>query len=446
MKILEYAKDGFFLALMLAVHHASASPRAYGELDPGFGNAGMSSLDVGAGDGEAYGMALQRDGRIVLVGSGRPSPQKLVDFAVMRLMPDGSLDPSFGDRGKVITGFTEYFGSAAKAVAIQSDQKIIVVGSARNLNYAHDTFAIVRYESSGKLDTRFGQGGRVLTPIYPETGAGVNDGANAVVVAPDGKIIVAGVTGTFLADFAIARYLPDGRLDTSFGVDGIVVTDIGGQDSANAVLVQPDGKILVAGNGWTTGPDENFTLVRYNVNGSLDERFGSGGIVTTDFSGGADRAQGLALLPDGRIVVAGVGQVSGGCFPNPCERYGVALAQYLPDGNLDAGFGQGGGVLYDFVSSSGVYAMARRADGKLVLAGHHGNEDFMVLLCQANGSLDESFLGTGAVVAGFGSGVDHANAVLVQPDGKILAAGRASAEGLLSHFGVIRLEAPPLGR
>jgi uncharacterized delta-60 repeat protein len=318
------------------------------------------------------------------------------------------------------------------------------VGTARNLNYAHDTFALARYDSSGRLDTSFGDGGKVLTPIYPQTGAGVNDVANAVVIAPDGKIVVAGVTGTFLADFAVARYLPDGRLDTSFGGDGTVVTDIGGQDSANAVMIQPDRKILVAGNGWTKGPDENFTLVRYNENGSLDTSFGSAGIVTTDFSGGADRAQSMALLPDGRIVVAGVGQVSGGCFPNPCERYGVALAQYNADGSLDSTFGNGGGMLYDFVSSTGAYAMARRPDGKLVLAGHHGNEDFMILLCQPNGSLDESFLGTGAVVAGFAPGADRANAVLVQPDGKIIAAGRAAASGLLSQFGIVRLEAPPL--
>jgi uncharacterized delta-60 repeat protein len=438
---------GFFMAPLLAwsaVAHAATTTRAAGELDPTFGTGGMVGIDFGGGDGEAFGMALQRDGRIVLAGSGRPSSNQLVDFALLRLLPNGKLDTTFGVGGKVTTRFTDYYGSAAKAVAVQNDQKIVVVGSARNLNYAHDTFALARYDSSGRLDPSFGTGGKVLTPIYPQTGAGVNDVANAVTIAPDGKIIVAGVTGTFLADFAVARYHPDGRLDTSFGGDGAVVTDIGGQDSANAVIIQPDRKILVVGSGWTTGPDENFTLLRFNENGSLDHSFGSGGIVTTDFAGGADRAQGVALLPDGRIVVAGVGQVSGGCFPNPCERYGVALAQYHADGSLDSTFGTGGGILYDFVSSTGVYAIARRADGKLVLAGHHGNEDMMILLCQPNGKLDESFLGTGAVVAGFGPGADRANAVLVQPDGRIIAAGRGASEGLLSQFGVVRLEAPPL--
>jgi uncharacterized delta-60 repeat protein len=441
--------SGAFAALFLSMaglgHPTEAAAwMGYGDLDLSFGQTGMVGIDFGGGDGEVFGLGLQRDGRIVLVGSGRPSSNRLVDFALMRLLPNGSLDSSFGNGGKVGTSFTDYYGSVAKAVAIQNDQKIVVAGYARNIAYAHDTFALARYDSRGQLDPGFGIGGKVLTPIHPQTGAGVNDMAQAVTVAPDGKIIVAGVTGTFLADFAVARYHPDGRLDTSFGGDGTVVTDIGGQDSANAVIVQPDRKILVVGNGWTSGPDENFTLVRYNENGSLDTSFGLEGIVTTDFMGGADRAQGVALLPDGRIVVAGVGQVSGGCFPNPCERYGVAMAQYHANGALDTSFGSGGGVLYDFVTSSGIYALARRADGKLVLGGHHGNEDFMIILAHSNGALDESFLGTGAVLAGFGSGADRANAVLVQPDGKIVAAGRAS-DGLGSKFGVIRLEAPPLG-
>ncbi|WP_218109981.1 delta-60 repeat domain-containing protein [Oligoflexus tunisiensis] len=425
---------------------ADPTVRAAGELDPAFGTGGMVGMDFGGGDGEVFGMALQRDGRIVLAGSGRPSSNRLVDFALMRLRPDGSLDTGFGVGGKVTTSFTEYYGSAAKAVAVQPDQKLVVVGYARNLSYAHDTFALARYDSSGRLDPTFGTNGKVLTPIYPQTGAGVNDMAQAVAIAPDGKIVVAGVTGTFLADFAVARYHRDGSLDTSFGGDGTVVTDIGGQDSANAVLIQPDGKILVAGGGWTSGPHVNFTLVRYNSNGSLDTSFGSGGIVTTDFNGGADRAQGLALLPDGRIVVAGVGQVSGGCFPNPCERYGVALAQYHADGTLDTSFGSGGGALYDFLSTSGTYALARRADGKLVLGGHHGNEDFLIILCHANGALDESFGGTGAVVVGFGPGADRANALAIQPDGMIVAAGRAAPDTLLSQFGVVRIQAPPHNR
>lgn len=421
------------------------SPMAFanGELDPTFGAEGMVGIDFGGGDGEVFDMALQDDGRIVLVGSGRPSSNRLVDFAIMRLEADGSLDRSFGDGGRVSTSFTDYFGSVAKAVAVQADQKLLVAGYARNLDYAHDTFALARYDSSGQLDKTFGTNGWVLTPIYPFTGAGVNDMANALTIAPDGKIIVAGVTGTFLADFAVARYNPDGSLDTSFGGDGTVVTDIGGQDSANAVIVQDDNKILVAGNGWTSGSNEDFTLVRYNEDGSLDSAFGSGGIVTTDFSGGADRAQGLALLPDGRIIVAGVGQVSGGCFPNPCERYGVAAAQYLADGRLDSSFGAGGGVLYDFVTTSGIYALARRPDGKLILGGHHGNEDFLIISLHPDGSFDESFGGTGAVVAGFGPGADRANAVLVQPDGSIIAAGRASTDIFQSQFGVVRILGTP---
>src|SRR5690349_2739282 len=128
--------------IMVGIFPALALLLSFGDLDPSFGNQGLVSIDFGGGDGEAQGMAQQKDGRIVLVGSGRPSSNRLVDFALMRLQPNGQLDTSFGAGGKVSTSFTEYFGSAAKAVAIQNDQKIVVVGTARNLAYAHDTFAM----------------------------------------------------------------------------------------------------------------------------------------------------------------------------------------------------------------------------------------------------------------------------------------------------------------
>ncbi|MFL5732975.1 MAG: dockerin type I domain-containing protein [Chloroflexia bacterium] len=417
-----------------AVAGAPLSPASSGDLDPTFAYGGGIAVDFGGTDDMAYGMALQSGGRIVLAGEARPNPQSFTDFALIRLSPDGDIDTGFGIGGGVSTSFNPFFGSGARAVAVQSDDKIVAVGFGRNPARAHDTFAIARYNADGSLDTAFGNGGKVLTAIDPQTGAGRDDIAHAVAFAPGDKIVVAGVTGGFLADFAVARYNSDGSLDTTFGNGGIVITDIGGEDSANAVAVQPDGKILVGGEGWTSGSSQqNFTLVRYNTNGSLDTSF-SGGIVTTDFRGGSDRAYGIVTRPDGKIVLGGTAQISGGCNPNPCERYGFALAQYNSNGTLDTGFGDGGKRDLDFLASSGAYALDRLSDGRLVLAGHYGNTDFALALFNANGSLDAGFGDTGLVRTTFGNDADNAYAVRVQPDGKILAAGHANASSSSYDF------------
>ena len=238
---------------------AAASGYEPGALDTGFGDGGLVMTDMGGGlDDHANAVAVQPDGKTIVAGEARKDPNSLATFALVRFNKDGKLDLSFGTGGKVFTPFDEFNGSGALAVAVQSDGKIVAAGHAANPDAHHDTFALARYNADGTLDDTFGKGGLVLTAIYGPTGAGPTDRANAVAIDSQGRIIVAGESGSFLYDFAVARYLADGSLDQSFGGKGFVVLDFGGDDRANALAVQSDGKIIVGGSGFLASGDDEI--------------------------------------------------------------------------------------------------------------------------------------------------------------------------------------------
>src|SRR5437870_871368 len=196
------------------------------------------------------------------------------------------------------------------------------------LSFAHSVDA-----GPGDLDPSFGTGGRVLTDF------GGGDGARALALQADGRIVVAGSSsaGGFALDFARARDNSDGSLDPSFGTGGRVLTDFGGDDEARALALHADRKVVVAGCS-DAGGRPDFALARYNDDGSHDSSFGTGGKVLTDF-GGDDEASALVFQSDGKIVVAGFSDAGGFAL--------AALARYNPNGTLDASFGSGGRVLTD---------------------------------------------------------------------------------------------------
>jgi uncharacterized delta-60 repeat protein len=278
-------------------------------------------------------------------------------------------------------------------------------------------FALARYNPDGSLDTSFDGDGKVTTDF------GTSDQAFGVAIHPDGKIVAAG--SAHGEDFVLARYNRDGSLDTSFGVDGKVTTDFGGGvvgGGASAVAIQPNGKIVAA--GWT-GAVDDFALARYNLDGSLDTSFGGDGKVTTDFGGAFEAANELAIQPDGKIVAAGFGGATDD----------FALARYNRDGSLDTSFDGDGKVTTDFGGFPGPFGdpvytvdvaagVAIQHNAKIVAAGF--GDAFAVGLARYNrdGSLDTSFGGDGKVrdFGGFGA----AFGVAIQSDGKIVAAGSGS--------------------
>src|SRR5712691_4314784 len=351
---------------------------------------------------------------------------------------DGDLDPTFGSGGQVTTDFYRST-DIAFAVALQTDGKLVVVGTTyTNNDYSGEDFAIARYNTDGTLDTTFGRGGKVRTD-FPGLAAVVS----AVVVQPDGKIVVAGGAFpdfTFLGDFELVRYNPDGSLDTSFGSGGIVTTSFPGQGSyAFALALQSYGKIIAAGTDFVNFSSEDnsntdFALERYNPDGTPDTTFGNGGQVTTDFDGFNDDVFSILIQADGKIVAVGSAK-------NPATFYDFAAVRYLANGAIDTTFGVAGKVRTDFGHAD--FDQARSAalqpDGKIVAAGttifNNGlSEPFAVARYNSNGTLDTTFDSDGKLFIDFGSFDQTAYKVLLQPDGKIVTAGYPNTESSDSDF------------
>jgi uncharacterized delta-60 repeat protein len=254
-----------------------------GSLDSSFGTDGKLTTDFG-GAGYGADVAVQADGKIVAVGGGGGG------FAVARYKTDGSLDSSFDGDGKQ----TEFAGGWATAVALQGDGKIVAAGSAPGDDV---DFALARYNADGSLDSSFDGDGKQLTAIPWNS----QDTLSDVAIQPDGGLVVVGADSEpnicGCTDLVVAQYTPDGA------ADGFALTSVSGFDSGAAVALQPDGKIVVAGSALTDSQGD-FLLARYDAIGAPDATFAADGIQITDF-GGADGAGGVALQPDGKIVVAG---------------------------------------------------------------------------------------------------------------------------------------------
>ena len=412
------------LAAVLLVVPARAAP---GDLDPTFGVGGKVTTDFASRSDFALGVAIQPDGKIVAAGhSADGTGFDNVNFALARYGLDGSLDAGFGSGGKVTTDFGGGFDAAA-AVAVQADARIVAVGSGVIVATGRTGFALARYNPDGSLDTTFGGDGRV-TIDFGIAFRPVTSG-NAVAIQADGKIVAAGSAGTAGEnDFALARFNSDGSLDTSFGSGGKVLTPFGGYEFAFELAIQADGKIVAAGHTDRFGEDGfDFALARYNPDGSLDAGFGSGGKVTTHFgSTFFEAAYGVAIQADGKIVAAGTGA---GDF---------ALARYNPNGSLDTNFGLGGKVTTDIGGSGNANADAAQADGRITAVGSTSAGDFTLVQYRPDGSLDGSFGNGGTVTTDF-SATDNAFDVAIQGDGKIVAAGGTIGTGF-SDFALARYE------
>jgi uncharacterized delta-60 repeat protein len=316
---------------------------ANGGLDTGFGTEGVVKGPSGLHAGRA--IALQPDGKILLAGG---------DFAVARYRPDGSLDTSFGSEGIASAPGPDWSG--ANALAVQPDGKILVGGS----YVTHDPVAaetLVRFNSNGSLDSTFGSGGRVTTSV----GSG-GDNVYALVVQPDGKILAAGGSVDQGRGYVtIVRYEPNGRLDQGFGSAGIVKD--GDFYQAFGLALEPDGRILAA--GMSVGPPQAFALARFSPDGQPDSSFGSGGAVITAI-GSQGYAQAVAVQPDGKIVLAGSSK------DRFLDRgfSDFAVARYDPNGSLDRSFGTDGTVTTSIgEAGAGASALALQPDGRIVVGG-----------------------------------------------------------------------------
>ena len=412
-----------------------------GDLDPTFGTGGMLMTDINRSTDIANAVAVQADGKLVVVGTTyNRNDYSDEDFVVVRYNTDGTLDNTFGSRGKVRTDFPG-LAAVPSSVVIQSDGKIVVVGGAFPLFTFLGNFEVVRYNPNGSLDTSFGNGG-IVTTIFPE-----GSYAFDVALQPDGKIIAVGTVFVNFdpgeqsdTDFALARYNPDGTPDATFGSGGQVSTDfLGFEDDAFSVLIQPDGKIVAVGSANDPATFYDFAAARYLANGTIDMTFGVGGKVHSDFGGqDFDRARSAALQPDGKIVAAGFAISHGGGVQN------FAVARYTSNGVLDTTFSRDGKTQIDFGNCcQSATKVLLQSDGKIITVGGSNGEssddDFLLARLSPRGALDTTFGVGGQVRTSFGDLNGGANGAALQSDGKIVAVGfQANFNSQRANFALAR--------
>ncbi|MDO8414555.1 MAG: hypothetical protein Q7S51_12290 [Gallionellaceae bacterium] len=324
--------------------------------------------------------------------------------------------------GAVMTDFGNY--DLATATAIQADGKIVVAGeSGGSSGY---NAALARYLPDGRLDTSFGTAGKTTLDL---AGCPCNEEIHAVVIQADGKIVIAGSavpgsTGTG-THFVIARFNANGTVDTGFGTGGKVFIELGGYyEYVYALVIQSDGKIVAAGDS-----DGDFALARVTKSGRMDNAFGSGGKVRTDFDGYTDEARGVVVQSSGKIVAGG--------FAETATGWDFALVRYTSEGILDSTFGTGGKVTTDMGGSyERAFDLIQQADGKLVLAGFYYDEptytsQWALARYNGDGQLDNGFGVSGISRPLTGT----ASALAQQSDGKLIAGGQTTVPG----FSVARL-------
>jgi uncharacterized delta-60 repeat protein len=374
-----------------------------GDLDTSFGNGGKKTINFGGTDAP-QAVLVQPNGRVVAAGGGGPASS----FCVVRLRAaNGTLDPTFGSGGKRVVDFGTDDESVYGA-ALQPDGKIVLAGDSRL------QVAVVRLKANGTLDPTFdGDGKKTLS-------WGAIGRATAVVVAPNGKILLGGFSGPEGGNIQVARLKANGALDTTFATAGIATIDFGGDDFGEAMARQADGRVVVAGRSTAAGA----VVARLRATGLLDPDFGSGGRVTLP-GGGSARA--VVVQPDGRIILAGNASISAM----------MVVTRLLPNGALDPTFDGDGTATIDFGSTSDIAAgVVLQPGGKIVVAGYtQASEDVAVARLNANGSLDATFGAAGKATVDFGVAT-FGNAVALAPNKRIVVAGQRTGS---DDFAVARL-------
>jgi len=337
-----------------------------GQLNTAFGTAnGVVLYNLSTSTDTLTAIVRMADGRYVGCGVYF-TPGTGNDFFTARFMSDGSLDTTFDGSGYAVTPFLPSGAGGqlvdqCNAVVAQSDGMIVSAGF--TAEQGPDHVALTRHTASGQLDTLFGSGG--LVDINASATSNGNSHANALLVQPDGKLLVAGYAGgTGNTDMLVMRLNGDGSPDAAFGTGGITRTPVGtGEDIANAMVLQPDGRIVIAGSSVAADGRRDFALARYMSDGTLDPSFGTGGLVTTPVGPGDDIAFALTLMPWGRLIAAGSARIS-----TSASGTDLALISYNADGSIDRYFGMDGKVMLDVsgVSSAQdtVYALANDIDGE----------------------------------------------------------------------------------
>ncbi|MBC8108147.1 MAG: hypothetical protein H7Z14_16295 [Anaerolineae bacterium] len=436
-----------------------------GSPDSTFNFGGTTTTDFNGEFDSSYAVAVDSSGRTIVVGSTSSSFSEMRDsrIAIARFDARGDLDHLFINGGKTTTVLAGPSNDEGQATLIQSDGKILVAGNRTSGNTTLD-LAITRYNTDGSLDATFGVGGKAtfgFTQGYnasmaldlsgrilieysaSDGGGGLNfavtrlntngsvdttfgtngtvtidfgayDGSNAVAVDRNGRIVIAGDSIVGQAhNFAVARLNSNGTLDTSFSDDGKATLSLGQWNAgASALAIDSQNRIVLAGTS-----DGDFAVVRYNTNGTLDNSFSGDGINLIDFGNNGDQATAVAIYGNDRIVISG-GAVT--------SVYEYELARLNADGSLDTGFSGDGKLTGTGLGLLPGRSVAVDSVGRIAMAGSFGNYSMAALRFTADGNLDNSFSGDGIAAVDFGSFFSVGSFVAFDSQDRVVVGGYSS--------------------
>lgn len=400
-------RNVIILVILILANHFSSYAQG-GVLDNSFDSDGMLTLDISNSNDVMKSMVIQPDGKILV--AGYTSDMITDEFCLLRFNTDGSLDVGFGVSGIVITSFP--FTSVASDIALQLDGKIVVAG--HTWSGTNNVFALARYHSDGVLDTTFGSSG-LVTSSFPGKGAI----ARSLKIQSDGKIVAAGHIYTLETDwdeFALSRFNLDGTLDTTFGSEGQVTTSFGvsTKNWINEIQIQNDGRIVAGGFS-----NDVFALARYLPNGNLDSTFGESGLKTTFIPGTTQGViNAIVLKSDGSIFAGGFSTDTLNDFTVvKYDSLGTLVSSFGVNGIL---------VDQISTENDAIADMLIQPNGALLAAGSSstsGLYQFALTSYDSTGNIDTTFGTNGVAKTSISSSFNQLESISLQPDGKILATG-----------------------
>lgn len=409
-RISRVLKQAVSLALMLSlsagilIFTPTRAKAAASQFDQTFGSGGK--VIYAAGGTFAFGdIEIQPDGKAVVVGG--------IGFQVARFNVNGTPDNTFdGDGSAQVPDLDQ-----AWALAIQTDGKIVVAG------VAGGELALARFNSNGSLDTTF-DGDGIATLVLPD----IQD-IRDIAIQPDGKIIVGGTTGpsSSVLDFMVVRFNANGTPDAAFGPTGIGVIQVSFMDSdeLRSISLQPDGKIVAGGN---TNGGSLPALMRLTDTGALDTTFDGDGKLTTSVTGVNDWIVKTLIQPDGKIIAAGRIQTVQGTD--------VCVIRYTTTGALDSSFGVNGVARTNDLTFDLTRGVALQPDGKIIVADYTDFATIRLIRFNSNGTFDTSFHGDGIFrfPASNYNQINEVYAIAIQPDGKVIVSGKEGTNIILSRL------------
>ncbi len=407
-------------AVIVATTVALAAPS---DLDGSFSGDGKLTLNYGGTD-RATHAAVGPDGKIVVIGSTDAVDGG--DFAITRVTTAGDPDSSFSGDGKATVGTDAGVNDIGAGVAVLPDNRIVVSGQGK----ATQDFVTRRLNTDGGVDGTFNAGTGISVVDF-----GGSESENAMIRQPDGSLVLVGSTSSNGGDFAIVRLNADGTPDNGFSGDGKQTVDFGGADAAVSVAYASGGKLVVAGAG---GAGSDMAVTRLTDTGSVDTSFApaTSGKKTVDF-GGTDVANGVAVQPDGKIVLAGSTSATGsGDF---------AAARLTGDGEPDNSFSGDGKLTLGYgAAGEAALALAIQQNGRIVLLGNgDASHDFVLERLGSDGTPDSGFGSGGSLAVDFGA-FEYDGDVVLQPDGKIVVVGSTNlSDG--GDIAIARLNGDPVG-